>query len=57
MRRSREKQKIQALPSLWIRELAGGQYPSLKQMLDEVRQKAKARGLTSEMLDSILNGA
>jgi hypothetical protein len=52
-----EKRKIQALLSLWLRELAGSEYPSLQQILDEVRQQAKARGLTPEMLDSIPKGA
>jgi len=52
-----EKRKIQALLSLWLRELAAGEYPSLQQVLDDVGQKAKARGLTPEMLDSILKGA
>ena len=51
-----EKRKIQALLSLWLRELAAGEYPSLQQVLDEVGRKAKARGLTSEMLDSLLKG-
>jgi hypothetical protein len=52
-----EKLKIQALLRLWLRELAGSKYSSLQQVLDHVAQKAKARGLTSEMLDSILKGA
>ena len=52
-----EKRKIQALLSLWLRELAAGEYPSLQQVLDEVGRKAKARGLTAEMLDSLLQGA
>lgn len=52
-----EKRKIQALLSLWLRELAAGGYPSLHQVLDEVGHKAKARGLTPEMLDSPLKGA
>ena len=51
-----EKQKIQALLSLWLRELAAGEYPSLQQVLDEVGNKAKARGLTPEILDSLLKG-
>jgi hypothetical protein len=38
-------------------ELAAGEYPSLLQVLDDVGEKAKARGLTPEMLDSILKGA
>ena len=52
-----DKRKIQALLSLWLRELATGEYPSLQQVLDEVGRKAKARGLAPEMLDSLLKGA
>jgi hypothetical protein len=52
-----QKRKSQALLSLWLRQLAGSEYPSLQQILDEFGQKAKARGLTPEMLDSILKGA
>ena len=52
-----EKRKFQALLSLWLRELAAGEYPSLQQILDEVGRKATARGLTPEMLDSLLKGA
>ena len=52
-----EKRKIQALLSLWLRELAAGDYPPLQQVLDEVGNKAKARGLTPEMLDSLLKDA
>jgi len=52
-----ERRRIQALLSLWLRELATGDSPSLQQVLDEVGRKAKARGLTSEMLDSLLKGA
>jgi hypothetical protein len=52
-----EKRKIQALLSLWLRELAAGDCPSLQQVLDEVGNKAKARGLTPEVLDSLLKDA
>ena len=52
-----EKRKIQALLSLWLRELASGQYPSLQQVLEDVGRKAKARGLTPEILDLLLKGA
>src|SRR6184192_385293 len=48
------KRKMQALLSLWLRELAAGEYPSLQQVLDDVGRKAKERGLTPEMLDSLL---
>jgi len=52
-----EKRKMQALLSLWLRELAAGEHTSLQQVLDEVGRKAQARGLTPEMLDSLLKGA
>lgn len=52
-----DKRKIQALLSLWLRELASSEYPSLQQVLDEVGSKAKACGLTPEILDSLLKGA
>lgn len=52
-----EKRKMEALLSLWLRELATGDYASLQQVLDEVGRKAKARGLTPETLDFILKGA
>lgn len=52
-----EKRKMQALLSLWLRELAAGEHSSLQQVLDEVGRKAQARGLTPEMLDSLLKGA
>ena len=52
-----EKRKMQALLSLWLRELAGGESQSLEQVLDEVGRKAKAKGLTPETLDSLLKGA
>jgi hypothetical protein len=52
-----ERRKMQALLSLWLRELALSKYPSLEQTLKEIAQKAETRGLTPEVLDSILKGA
>ena len=52
-----QKRKIQALLGLWLRELAAGEYPSLQQVLDDAGRKAKDRGLTPEILDSLLQGA
>jgi hypothetical protein len=52
-----QKRKIQALLSLWLRELAAGEYPSLQKVLDDAARKAKDRGLTPEILDSLLKGA
>ena len=52
-----EKRKMQALLSLWLRELAAGEQVSVQQVLEEVGRKARDRGLTPEMLDSLLKGA
>lgn len=52
-----EKRKIQALVSLWLRELTSGQAPRLQQVLDEAGRKAQERGLTPEILESLLKGA
>jgi hypothetical protein len=52
-----QKRKIQALFSLWLRELAAGEYPSLQKVLEDSGRKAKDRGLTPEILDSLLKGA
>jgi len=51
-----EKRKLQALLSLRLRELASEDFPSLQEVLDKVGQKARARGLTPEILDSLLKG-
>jgi hypothetical protein len=55
--RAEEKLKIQALVSLWLRELTVGETPSLQQVLDEAGRKAQERGLTPEILESLLKGA
>lgn len=52
-----ERRKIQALVSLWLRELACGGYPSLQEVLDDAGRKAKARGLRPEILEKLLEGA
>ena len=52
-----ERMKIQALVSLWLRELTAREFPSLQQVLDEAGRKAQERGLTPEILDSLLKGA
>jgi hypothetical protein len=54
--RAEEKLKMQALVGLWLRELTSNELPSLEQVLDEAGRKAKARGLTPEVLDSLLKG-
>jgi len=49
-----EKKKMEALVGVWLRSLAAGQYPSLQKVLDEIGKKAETRGLTPEILDSLL---
>ena len=55
--RAEEKLKMQALVGLWLRELTSNELPSLEQVLDEAGRKAQARGLTPEVLDSLLKGS
>lgn len=49
-----EQRKMQALLGLWLRELARSDSPSLQQVLDQIGEKARSRGLTPEILESIL---
>lgn len=46
--------KMQTLVNLWLEELVTGELPPLEKVMDEVGRKAQARGLTEEILDSIL---
>jgi hypothetical protein len=52
-----EKKKMQALVSLWLRDLAAEKPSTLEQVLDEVSEKAVQRGLTPKILDALLKGA
>jgi putative PIN family toxin of toxin-antitoxin system len=52
-----KKRQMEALLALWLRELASAEYPALQEILSTAGQKAKARGLTPEILDTILKGA
>lgn len=51
-----EKKKMEALVGLWLKALAAGEYPSLQKLLDEIGEKAEARGLTPEILETLLKG-
>jgi len=51
-----QRRKMQALLSLWLRDLAVDDLPSLSQVLEDVGRKAQARGLTPETLNSLLAG-
>lgn len=49
-----EKQKMQVLLSLWLREF-NKPTKSLRTLMDEISEKAQARGLTSERMEILLN--
>jgi len=51
-----ERCRMQAMLRLWLRELAAAEPRSLEQIMDEVAAKAKAQGMTPEVLESILKG-
>jgi hypothetical protein len=50
-----EQKKIQLLLSLWLRELAVAPAISLSKLMDDISEKAQARGLTPELLESLLD--
>jgi hypothetical protein len=49
-----EKQKIHLLLALRLRELLNRPARPLKEVMDEIGAKAQARGLTPEILESLL---
>jgi len=49
------QRKLQLLLSLWLRDFILSPRP-LQVVIDEISQKAQERGLTSETLESLLNG-
>ena len=51
--RPTEKKKMQALVSLWLRDLATEKPATLDHILDEVSEKAAQRGLTPKILDAL----
>ncbi|MBI5829057.1 MAG: hypothetical protein HZB20_05855 [Chloroflexi bacterium] len=48
------QKKLRLLLSLWLREFATSPRP-LKAVMDEISEKAQARGLTPETLESLLH--
>jgi len=51
-----EREKLQALMSVLLREYAKTDATSLKRTMDEIGERAREKGLTPELLDSILKG-
>ncbi len=50
-----EKKKLSLLMSLWLREFDKPSQ-SLEKLMDRISRKARERGLTAEILNSLLNG-
>ena len=51
-----EQEKLQTLMSVLLREYAKVDAASLKKTMDEIGEQARGKGLTPELLDSILKG-
>lgn len=49
-----EQKKLRLLLSFWLREFVASPTP-LSVLMDEISEKAQARGLTPEILESLLN--
>ncbi len=49
-----EQEKLQALLGVWLKEYARADAASLQETMNRIGENAKSRGLTSEMLESIL---
>ncbi len=49
-----ERRKIELLLNLRLRDLVGPGKPPLRNLMDEMGREAESRGLTPEVLDSIL---
>jgi len=52
-----KKKKMQALVSLWLRDLAIREPSTLSETMNDLSRKAQARGLTPEVVESLLKGA
>ena len=49
-----DKQKLQALFESWLKHYAQAEVDSLKTTMDEMSRNAQSRGLTPEILESLL---
>lgn len=49
-----DQKRMRLLLRLWLREFGASSKP-LNVLLDEISEKAQARGLTPEILESLLN--
>jgi hypothetical protein len=51
-----DRRKMQLLLNLRLRELVNSPSRPLKEIMDEIGTEAQARGLTPEILESIIHG-
>jgi hypothetical protein len=51
-----EQEKLQILMSVLMKEYSRTNSPSLKRTMDAIGERAREKGLTPELLDSILKG-
>lgn len=51
-----EQRKLQLLLGLRLRELTAGHTRTLREIMDEIGREAEARGLTPEVMESLLHG-
>ncbi|MGH9897884.1 MAG: hypothetical protein ACRD4L_03410 [Pyrinomonadaceae bacterium] len=49
-----DKQKLQVLFETWLKQYAEADVESLKRTMDEISRNAKNRGLTKEVLESLI---
>jgi len=49
-----EQKKMEALVSLWLKEIAASDTRPLKVVMDEIGREARQKGMTPEILESIL---
>ena len=49
-----DKQKLQALFGSWLKHYAEADVDSLKETMDEMSRNAQSKGLTPEILESLL---
>jgi len=49
-----EREKLQVLLGIWLKEYAKADGISLKATMDEISKEAQSRGLTPKILESIL---
>jgi hypothetical protein len=52
-----EREKLQVLLGIWLKEFARADASPLKETMDEISRKAQGRGLTPEVLETMLESS